>query len=180
MYIIMKVNEFKKGLFSLRTRKFGTVSETMMKQLLNLESSTNLAYDMSQGKKRIEIKSSMAISKVPTIKEDNIISQIKSVPDMYHLVSTKDASKSNFDCNIQQIKCKDLDELYYSVYFNDSVLIFKMSAKDIKNYEGYCDKQHRYNEGEGQFHINSKNIDYHIKNHLFKKITYKELYNLVK
>ena len=66
----MKVNEFKKGLFSLRTRKFGTVSETMMKQLLNLESSTNLAYDMSQGKKRIEIKSSMAITKVPTIKDD--------------------------------------------------------------------------------------------------------------
>lgn len=47
----------------------------------------------------------------------------------------------------------------------------------MKNIPGYSDKQHRGNVGEGQFHINNKNISEHEK-YLDKKVTYEELYEL--
>ena len=44
----------------------------------------------------------------------------------------------------------------------------------------FSDKQHRGNEGEGQFHLNENNIEYHRRNFLEQELTYAELYNLLK
>ena len=44
-------------------------------------------------------------------------------------------------------------------------------------YLSYSNKQHRGNEGEGQFHITNKNIKYHLDNYLVKIITYDDVYN---
>lgn len=41
---------------------------------------------------------------------------------------------------------------------------------------GYSDKQHRGNEGEGQFHIKSTNIHYHLANNFSKAYTYHDFY----
>ena len=43
----MDIQEFKEGIFSLRTRRFGTVAEYMIKALISVEMSGNLAYDLT-------------------------------------------------------------------------------------------------------------------------------------
>ncbi len=53
-----------------------------------------------------------------------------------------------------------------------------MTSKQVLNTEGYSNKQHRGNVGEGQFHLNQSNIDYHRKNFLVEKLTYEQLYQL--
>ena len=57
----------------------------------------------------------------------------------------------------------------------------KMSAEtnEITSMLGYSDFQHKGNEGEGQFHLNQDNIEYHRKHHLQRILKYAELYNLL-
>ena len=53
-----------------------------------------------------------------------------------------------------------------------------MTREQVLLCPGYSNKQHRGNEGEGQFHINQGTIQFH-KNHYFKKcLSYEELYEL--
>ena len=40
-----KLNEFRDGIFALRTRRFGTVAEIMIKHLYDLDESGSLAFD---------------------------------------------------------------------------------------------------------------------------------------
>ena len=48
----------------------------------------------------------------------------------------------------------------------------------IKNIK-YSGKQHRGNKGEGQFHIDCKNIDYHLLEYFYKSLTYDEVIALL-
>ena len=75
----------------------------------------------------------------------------------------------------QQIKKSEFDQLFYGVFFSDLIVIFKIEPNQIGDNVKYSDKQHRGNTGEGQFHLNNKNIQYHLKNHLYKYISYNEL-----
>ena len=54
-----------------------------------------------------------------------------------------------------------------------------ISEKRTPDCPGYSDKQHRGNEGEGQFHLNESNIEYHRRNFLERVLTYVDLYNLL-
>lgn len=78
---------------------------------------------------------------------------------------------------IQQVKTKEFDLQYYGLFFDDIIYIYRIKSNDIKKLPGYSDKQHRGNQGEGQFHINDKNISEHNK-YLDKKVTYDELYDM--
>ena len=86
----------------------------------------------------------------------------------------------DFDCNIQQVKRSEFDVLYYGLFFADHIAIFKMYSNEILSCFGYSDKQHKGNEGEGQFHLNRSSIDYHMQNHFVQWLTYEELYDLLK
>lgn len=85
----------------------------------------------------------------------------------------------SFDCNIQQVKRKEFDLLYYGLFFADKIEVYKMTSKEVLDCPGYSDKQHRGNEGEGQFHLNESNIEYHRNHFLERVLTYAELYNLL-
>ena len=52
------IEEFRDGIFALRTRRFGTVAEIMIKKLYNLEESSSLAFDKRDvnTNDRIEVK----------------------------------------------------------------------------------------------------------------------------
>ena len=95
------------------------------------------------------------------------------------VLKSSDAIKCNFDCNIQQIKTKEFDILFYGVFFADQIEIYKMTSNEVHECPGYSDKQHRGNKGEGQFHLNMKNIEYHRKKYLDQIITYEKLYRLL-
>ena len=79
---------------------------------------------------------------------------------------------------MQQIKTNLFSTLWYSLFFEDKVLLFKIKNDVIREDSNihYSDKQHRKNEGEGQFHITNKNIQYHVDNYLVKILTYEEVY----
>ena len=176
-----KIKEFRDGIFALRTRRFGSIAEIMIKKLYNLYDSCSLAYDKIDNitHERIEIKFSTVMkANDDKINENNIINQCIKANVANRAINASEASKFRFDCNIQQVKCAEFDILYYGLFFSDKIEIFKMSNLQVKSCQGYSNKQHRGNEGEGQFHLNQDNITYHRTNYLVQTLTYEELYNL--
>ena len=90
------------------------------------------------------------------------------------------AWKNNpFDCNIQQVKPKHFDILYYGVFFSDKVVIFKIIPSQLNKAINYSKKQHRGNKGEGQFHLNNDTYQYHLNNFKERELTYKEILNIL-
>lgn len=166
-----------KGIFAMNTRRFGTVAEIMVRKLLKAKNSDNNAYDLTLDNQRIEVKFSRALKKnTETITESNVLEQIKLAPNENRAILDKDKFNTPFDCNIQQVKPHEFDVLYYGVFFNDLIYVFKLNSKDISNLNvGYNPTQHRGNFGEGQFHIKNTNINYHIDNLLYAKLSYEQL-----
>lgn len=54
-----------------------------------------------------------------------------------------------------------------------------MTSEEVLDCPRYSDKQHRGNEGEGQFHLNESDIEYNRNHFLERVLTYAELYNLL-
>ena len=74
----MNINKFRDGIFALRTRRFGSVAEIMIKKIYQLEYSHELEYDMIDvlQNKRIEVKFSTVMKKnKKKINEANVIEQ---------------------------------------------------------------------------------------------------------
>ena len=179
----MNITNFRNGIFALRTRRFGSVAEIMVKKLYNLKPSTTLLYDLFDpvDKKRIEVKfSTVSENSIRKINESNVIDECVRANAERRILSLADASRRRFNCNIQQIKCRAFDVLYYGLFFFDKILIFKMTAEQVKNCPGYSDKMHRGNKGEGQFHIENKNFVMHCENYFERELSYQELYCLLK
>ena len=175
----MKIKEFKNGIFALRTRRFGTVAEIMIQRIYQMHNSKTLAYDKKNKNKRIEIKFSTVMKKnEETINDSNVIEQCIKANLSNRVMRSKDINQSSFDCNIQQIKCKEFDELYYGLFFADKIQIFKMSSKEVLKLKGYSNKQHRNNKDEGQFHIDKDSYKIHQK-YLKKELTYEQLFELL-
>jgi hypothetical protein len=164
---------FKDGIFRLHTRRFGTVAELLVKRLINARESHDSKYDLEQGNTRIECKFSRAQQKSSiSIRESTILQAIleeanRDVP--YEL-----CENVQWDCNFQQIKKDLFDVLYYGIFFSDCLVIYKINTKEIDGSIGYCDKQHRGNVGEGQFHINPRNIGLHDK-YMYSILDYEEI-----
>lgn len=177
---MMNIKEFRDGIFALRTRRFGNIAEIMIKKLYNLSDSGELAYDKydEKNKQKIEIKFSTVMKKNDEkINDKNAISQCLKANLANRAMKSSDITTFKFDCNIQQVKCCEFDILYYGLFFADKILIFKMTNKEVHECYRYSNKQHRNNEGEGQFHINNDTFEYHLKNFFIKELTYDELYS---
>lgn len=177
-----KIREFRDGIFALRTRRFGTVAELMIEALYGFTESRNQFHDRYDegSKKRIEIKFSTVMkANEAVISRYNVIDQCKKANLGNRALSSTDMYDYDFDCNIQQVKRLEFDVLYYGLFFADRIAIFKMDSNEILSCFGYSDRQHKGNEGEGQFHLNRNSIDYHMQNHFVQWLTYEELYDLL-
>lgn len=176
-----KIKEFRDGIFALRTRRFGTVAELMIEALYGFSKSHNQFHDRFDeiNGQRVEVKFSTVMKEnEAAIDRDNVIDQCKKANLGNRALSSTKIHKHNFDCNIQQVKTNEFDILYYGLFFSDKIAIFKMTSDEVLDCPGYSDKQHKGNEGEGQFHINNKTIAFHIDNYFVGCITYEELYNI--
>lgn len=178
-------NEIKlrDAIFSLHTRKFGSVVEVLVEKILKefeflVEQSKDLSYNRKINGLKDEIKGSRVLCKsVLNLKTDNIVEALLA-HENHRFVNLSGDTKVEWDCNIQQIKTTLFSTLWYVLFFGDCVAVFKISSKNIiddKNIS-YSNKQHRGNEGEGQFHVNEKNLKYHLEHYLVKTITYQEVY----
>ena len=177
-----EIKEFRDGIFALRTRRFGTVAELMSEALYNFTTAHNQFHDRYDevGHQRIEIKFSTVMkANEAVISRSNSIDQCKKANLGNRALNSTDMYEYDFDCNIQQVKRLEFDVLYYGLFFADRIAIFKMNSDEITSCFGYSDKQHKGNEGEGQFHPNRSTIDYHMRNHFVQWLTYEELYDLL-
>ncbi|HHT38119.1 MAG TPA: hypothetical protein GXZ95_01735 [Mollicutes bacterium] len=178
----VKIKEFRDGIFSLNTRRFGKVAELMIQKLYNFINPMNNAYDLlSSDNKRIEVKFSTVLKKCKsTISEDNLINQVISSNVDNRMLTFDMGKRIAFDCNIQQVKPKEFDILYYGCFFEDKIMICKIESSEISKDDKifYSDFQHRGNVGEGQFHINNTTLNNHLEKYLVKWLTYEELFDL--
>jgi hypothetical protein len=174
--------QLRNGIFALNTRRFGTVAEHLIKILANTNWGKDFSHDLYDEKTnlRIEVKFSRALKANPkTIQETNIIEEIINADDSKRMFASTEWQEHKFDCNIQQIKKKQFDVLYYGIFFSDKVQIFKITPDRINKDIRYSDKQHFGNKGEGQFHLNNATYQYHLKNFMEAELTYDEVLNLL-
>lgn len=179
-------NEFKQGLLRLHTRQFGSVVETVVKLLADYQSSGQLDFDLidAESGKRIEVKSSRVQKKSRLPKDDpgKIYDFIMDNSSRRRFLRQDQAAKVDFDCNIQQVKTDLFDVMYYLLFFYDVIEVFQIEKGEILSDTNlnYSNKQHRGNEGEGQFHINTKNYQYHKDSYYQGSITYEDLIEVLR
>lgn len=173
----MDAKTFRDNLFQMNTRRFGTVMELLVKKVSNTEYGTNIHHDLDTDiGTRIEVKFSRVEEKHSTnITEANVLDLIENECLSIRIFPFGEWRSHKFDCNIQQVKKSEFDTLMYGLCFADRVMIFIATPEEIGSGMKYCDRQHKGNKGEGQFHINQTNLDYHIKNHLFVTLSYADI-----
>lgn len=181
----MDVKTFRDNLFQMNTRRFGTVAETIIKKLTSSEFSTNIYHDLdtvisTNVDTRIEVKFSRVEKKHNVkITDDNVLDVIEREGLSVRLFPFGEWRQHDFDCNIQQIKKNEFDLLFYGLLFADRVVIFLTTPEEINNNMNYCDRQHKGNKGEGQFHITPKTLRYHMLFHHFVTLSYSDVLGLL-
>ena len=60
--------------------------------------------------------------------------------------------------NFQQIKPKCADVFIWIAVWRDKIQHWVLSSDEVKNNKYFSEGQHRGNVGEGQLHLNEKNI----------------------
>ena len=180
----MTAEELHEGIFNLNTRRFGTVAEVMIQRLVQLTKGQNLFHDLYDELKnhRVEVKFSTVRKKNDrSITESTVLQCIKDEAASIRQVRYANWSAYDFDCNIQQIKRDQFEILYYGLFFQDAVLIFRMETANIGTDRiiQYSDKQHKGNTGEGQFHITPKTLQHHVDTYLYAQLTYPKLLELL-
>jgi hypothetical protein len=126
--------QLRNGIFALNTRRFVTVAEHLIKILANTNWGKDFSHDLYDEKTnlRIEVKFSRALKANPkTIQETNIIEEIINADDSKRMFASTEWQEHKFDCNIQQIKKRQFDILYYGIFFSDKVQIFKITPDRI-------------------------------------------------
>jgi len=178
----MNSHNLKEGIFNLNTRRFGSVAEVMIRRLFKLGRSKNQFHDLYDDLEnhRVEVKFSTVRKKNSrVITEESVLKCISDELSSIRQINFTEWKNYEFDCNIQQVKRDQFEILYYGLFFSDVVVIFRIKSDEIGNQIYYSNKQHKGNEGEGQFHLNEKTLQIHIDNYLYKILTYEELFSLL-
>lgn len=183
----MDGDKLRDGIFALRTRRFGSVAECMVKRLLNCSQSRSLFHDLYDDARshRIEVKFSVVQKKAEgTVTEETVLRCIEEATAQERMVAFSQWQQHEFDSNIQQVKRAEFDVLYYGLFFSDCIKIFRIECGAIQeNRRGgriyYSDFQHKGNVGEGQFHINPRTLQIHLDHYLYKTLGYRQLCELL-
>ena len=178
-----RVETFRRGLFSLHTRRFGAIGEIFVQAIENFDAPESIFHDLidSMNNERIEVKCSRVLTaNSETITVENFVQQcLNNDPDS-RPVNYGDRETSSWDCNIQQVKRTEFSRLYYLLFFRDRISVFSIRSEEIARDSAikYSNKQHKNNEGEGQFHVTNENIQHHIDTYNFEDYTYAQLIEL--
>jgi hypothetical protein len=183
----MDGDKLRDGIFALRTRRFGSVAECMVRRLLNCSQARSLFHDLYDDARshRIEVKFSVVQKKAErTVTEETVLRCIEEATAEERMVAFSQWHQHEFDCNIQQVKRAEFDVLYYGLFFSECIQIFRIESVEIReNRRGgriyYSDFQHKGNVGEGQFHINPRTLQIHLDHYLYKILTYGQLCELL-
>ena len=130
--------DLRDGIFNLNTRRFGKVAEYIIAKLFDyrvVEGTTN--YDLTNDdNKKIEVKFSRAQIKEDEMNMDNCLEIcLENANPTERQISYREVEQSNvvFNCNIEQIKANEFDELYFGVFFEEQIAIFSMTQQEVKD-----------------------------------------------
>lgn len=132
--------------FDLVGRTFGNIMETYIHGICpTLKRPVGRTeYDFSLNNIRIEVKSGRVVeanSKKPLIEK-----------------ALSSDTTANYDIILEQIKPAYCDVFIWIAVYRDKMSIWVLNSKEVEALPAYSNKQHRGNEGEGQFHIKPNNI----------------------
>jgi len=173
--------QLRDGIFALNTRRFGTVAEIMVKRLKSLGKSQSMFHDLydTDTKQRVEVKFSRVGQNLDKLTENNLLECILKEQGTDRRIAFNNWTRHRFLCNIQQVKRSEFEVLYYGMFFDDFVKIFRITPDQIDSSIGYGDKQHKGNVGEGQFHITEKTLQIHLDRFYHHTLTYQDLLALL-
>lgn len=172
----------KEAVFRLNTRRFGALTELFIKRLKSFDRSPSIFYDLHDGVQghRVEVKFSTVLSKWSTpLREDTLEAVLREAVSGDRAVVYPNWPNSSFDCNIQQVKPAEFETLFYGLFFDDRILVFKCTTADIAQMPGWSGKQHKGNVGEGQFHLTQRNLQHHLDNYLLQHLSYQQFSNIL-
>jgi len=177
----MTPEQLRDGIFALNTRRFGTVAEIMVKRLKSLGKSQSMFHDLydAGASQRVEVKFSRVGQNLDKLTEHNLLECILKEQGTDRRVAFEAWNQHRFLCNIQQVKRSEFEVLYYGMFFDDCVKIFRITPDQIDASIGYGDKQHKGNVGEGQFHITEKTLQTHLDRFYHHTLTYQDLLDLL-
>jgi hypothetical protein len=173
-------------IFELNTRKFGSVGEKLIERVLEglghvVGRPSDSSHDRIVDLARNEFKCSRVVaSSRLSLEADDLLEAIMS-HGRPSPVAHSDRTSVRWDCNIQQVKPRMFDTLWYGLFFSDRVALFRMPSASVESDPGirYSGRQHRGNEGEGQFHVTDRNVSHHESRYLARTLTYGEVYDLL-
>ena len=139
------VDEFKDGLFNLRTRTLWDI--------LNLYMTKHYT-----DTKFITVRVSIARGNTPK-RYNTLYDKITGTTVKDSILSSN--TDLDYLCNFQQLKVNELRNLIYCVMFKNKIEVFEATADNIITIPNICYKQHRDNCNESQFVIRRGNIDWH-------------------
>lgn len=176
-----KIKNFRNGLLSLNTRRFGSVSEAIVRDFMQMKNSGNMKYNLYDPVEdcRVEVASSRAMKKNDMSALDSIISECFDSDIKKRMVKYNNRYEADYICCFQQLKRKEFDTLYYIVYFKDTAVLFKTTSNKIGKNIGFNDKQHRGAKGEGQFRISKDTIRKHENSNFVCTISYDHIYHIL-
>ena len=176
------LDAFRDGIFQLKTRRFAQVTELMVRRLAGADDPLNIHHDLYQkgSASRIEVKFCVVRQKADDrIDASNVLQVIASAAAQNRRVEFADWSAHQFSCNIQQVKRDEFDMLYYGLFFDDIVQVFRISSALINEQVSFSKTQHKGNIGEGQFHITHHNLHRHLEQFHFCALTYRDVWTLL-
>src|SRR6266566_9064346 len=103
---VMDGETLRLGIFALRTRRFGSVAECMVKRLRKYSKAKSLYHDLfdEQTGQRIEVKFSTVQQKAKrTVTDETVLNCIEDAIAERQPVRFSSWRKHKFDCNIQQV-----------------------------------------------------------------------------
>lgn len=168
----------RRGLFSLHTARIGKIGEIFIRALKGYGDPQSKHHDLFDitNDERVEVKCSKVLEgdQGPITQSSAIQQCIDNDPES-RPIPYNDREDREWLCNIQQIKRAEFEKLYYILFFKDKICIFCIRSEEIADANiNYSDRQHKGNEGEGQFHITHRNIKLHLDNYLDNEYTYEQ------
>ncbi|KWU17762.1 hypothetical protein [Burkholderia cenocepacia] len=176
------LDAFRDGIFQLKTRRFATVTEMLVQQLTGAQNPLNIHHDLYEHSTgtRLEVKFCVVRQRADDrIDESNVLQVIASAAVQNRRVAFSNWCDHQFTCNIQQVKRDEFDVLYYGLFFDDVVQVFRISSALINERVRFSKTQHKGNVGEGQFHITHHNLPIHLEQFHLCTLNYAEVWTLL-
>jgi hypothetical protein len=182
-----KLEQFRNGMFFASSRTYGEqYIEPIIRKILDLnksETEENDAIDKTGN--YLEIKSSKVLESTKQEKKLSLIERVLLENDknvVNRLINFEDCYTASYLSNIQNIKRDHFSILVYVMLFKDCIKIFISKKEEICNIPNWSGKHGKYDalDKNGQFGITKNNVKWHIKNNLYKTLTWGEVYEITK